>query len=64
MIDANQYEFLKSLPEFPIRDPQGHKGSYGLSVLIGGSRGMSGAISMAGRAALIAGSGLVRLLIP
>lgn len=64
MVDANQYEFLKSLPEFPLRDPQGHKGSYGLSVLIGGSRGMSGAVAMAGRAALIAGSGLVRMLVP
>lgn len=57
-------DFLRSLPEFPIRSPFGHKGTYGTSVLIGGSRGMSGSISLAGRAALVAGSGLVRLLIP
>ncbi len=57
-------EFLSSLPVFPLREPKGHKGTYGLAVLVGGSRGMAGSISLAGKSALIAGSGLVRLLVP
>ncbi len=64
MSDATLDDFLQSLPDLPVRDPLGHKGSYGFSVLTGGARGMSGAICMAGKAALIAGSGLVKLLIP
>lgn len=57
-------QFLRSLPDFPIRESQGHKGTYGLAFLIGGSLGMSGSIALAGRAALVAGAGLVRLAIP
>ncbi len=46
------------------RSPFGHKGDYGLTLLVGGSRGMSGAIALAGKAALRAGAGLVRLAVP
>lgn len=56
--------FLRSLPAFPLRETEGHKGTYGTSLLCGGSFGMSGAVILAGNAALAAGSGLVRLLIP
>ncbi len=48
----------------PKRSPFGHKGDYGLTLLVGGSRGMSGAIALAGKAALRAGAGLVRLAVP
>ncbi|GAG49335.1 unnamed protein product, partial [marine sediment metagenome] len=53
-----------SLPQLPPRDPQAHKGDFGRALLIGGSRGMSGAISLAGMAALRGGAGLVRLAVP
>ena len=48
----------------PQRDPYSHKGDYGLAVIIGGCRGMSGAISLAGKASLTSGAGLVRLAVP
>ncbi len=56
--------FLCELPRFPIRQAQGHKGTYGTSLVVGGSRGMSGAPSLAACGALVAGSGLVRLIVP
>jgi len=49
---------------FQERKRDSHKGDYGRVLLIGGSFGMSGAIAMAGRAALVTGSGLVRLAVP
>ena len=53
-----------TLPKIPPRDPQSHKGDFGRVLLIGGSQGMSGAIALAGMAALRSGSGLVRLAVP
>ncbi len=41
-----------------------HKGTYGHSVIIGGSYGKVGAVQLAGRAALKSGSGLVTLYVP
>ncbi len=41
------------------RPPGGHKGDFGHVLIIGGSRGKSGAAAMAGIAALRAGAGLV-----
>ncbi len=46
------------------RSPENHKGDFGQAVLIGGSAGMSGAIALAGMAALRGGAGLVRLAVP
>lgn len=46
------------------RESSGHKGTYGTALLIGGSLGMSGAAVLAGTAALTAGAGLVRLMVP
>ena len=54
----------QNVPRFPERKRDSHKGDYGRVLLIGGSFGMSGAIVMAGRAALVTGSGLVRLAVP
>ncbi len=53
-----------SLPELPARRPESHKGDYGRALLVGGSRGMSGAIAMAGLATLRGGAGLVTLAVP
>lgn len=43
----------------PKRTPHAHKGMHGKGLIIGGSRTMPGAITMATRAALVAGSGLI-----
>ena len=48
----------------PARPPETHKGSRGHVLLIGGSPGMTGAISLAARSALRAGSGLATVLTP
>jgi len=53
-----------SLPQLPPRRADSHKGDYGRALLVGGSRGMSGAISMAGIAALRSGVGLATLAVP
>lgn len=52
------------LPILPARSPESHKGDFGLALVVGGSRGMSGAVAMAGMAALRGGAGLVRLAVP
>lgn len=62
--DRSIVDFLRTLPEFPFRKANGHKGNYGHAFLVGGSPGMSGAIALAGKAALVAGSGLVHLGVP
>lgn len=49
---------------FPRRARDAHKGSYGHALCIGGSKGFSGAITMAARAALRSGAGLVSALVP
>src|SRR4051812_28432987 len=52
------------LPRLPARAADSHKGDYGRALLIGGSRGMSGAIALAGLATLRSGAGLVTLAVP
>ena len=52
------------LPVLPPRAADSHKGDFGRAILIGGSRGMAGAISLAGMGALRGGAGLVRLAVP
>lgn len=51
-------------PRFVPRDTHAHKGQFGRAVIIGGSRGMAGAPSLAGRSALRSGSGLVTVAVP
>jgi len=58
------YLTAQSIPRFQERKCDSHKGDHGRVLLIGGSFGMSGAIAMAGRAALVTGSGLVRMAVP
>lgn len=53
-----------ALPWPPQRPADSHKGDYGLALIMGGSRGMCGAVALAGKAALRSGAGLVRLAVP
>jgi ADP-dependent NAD(P)H-hydrate dehydratase len=55
---------MSSLPKLPPRAPDAHKGDFGRALLIGGSRGMAGAIALAGMACLRSGAGLVKLAVP
>ncbi|NIL97413.1 MAG: NAD(P)H-hydrate dehydratase [Planctomycetales bacterium] len=48
----------EDLPTLPARQADTHKGDYGRALLVGGSLGMSGAISLCGTAALRSGAGL------
>lgn len=56
-----KYEIL---PIYKPREKFAHKGTYGHSLIIGGSYGKIGAVSLASRAALISGSGLVSSFVP
>ncbi len=55
---------MNDLPKISPRNPASHKGDFGRVLLIGGSRGMSGAIALAGMAATRSGAGLVTLAVP
>lgn len=48
----------------PARPRETHKGTYGRALLIGGSRGLTGAISMSAQAAVVSGAGLVTVYTP
>lgn len=49
---------------FLRRDRAGYKGQYGRLAILGGSKGMVGAVCMAARAALRSGTGLVYVVVP
>ncbi len=55
---------LEVLPIYKPRDKFAHKGSYGHSLIIGGSYGKIGAVLLASRATLSAGAGLITSYIP
>ncbi len=57
-------QIIETIPKLRPRAVDGHKGDYGKVCIIGGSLGMSGAAALAGRAALRAGAGLVRVATP
>ena len=44
-----------TLPSLPPRPSDAHKGMFGTALIIGGSRGMTGAVALAGMAAFAAG---------
>ncbi len=52
------------LPLYKPREKFSHKGQFGHSLIIGGSYGKIGAVTLASRAALSAGAGLVTTYIP
>jgi len=64
MENAAMTNLPSDMPKLPAREPQSHKGDYGRVLLIGGSRGMAGSISLSGMAALRSGAGLVKLAVP
>jgi ADP-dependent NAD(P)H-hydrate dehydratase len=57
-----------NIPALPARDPAGHKGTFGTVAIIGGcshtTLRMIGAPALSARAALRAGAGLARLVMP
>jgi len=60
LLDSDEYKLNLIQPhDLPPRDKNSNKGTYGRVLIIGGSRGKTGAASMAGQAALRCGAGLV-----
>jgi len=55
---------IKKIPKLKPRARDAHKGDFGRVCIIAGSVGMSGAAALAGKAALRAGAGLVRVATP
>ena len=53
-----------NIPRLPPRADDSHKGHYGRALLIGGSRGMTGAIALTGMSTLRSGAGLATLAVP
>lgn len=49
---------------FPVRKPDGNKGTFGKLLLVAGSENMAGAALLAGYSAYKAGVGMVKLVIP
>lgn len=52
------------VPQMPARPADGHKGTFGRTLIVAGSRGMSGAACLAGVSALRGGAGLVSVACP
>jgi NAD(P)H-hydrate epimerase len=63
-IAERKMEIIEDVPKLKPREPDAHKGDFGKVCIIAGSIGMSGAAALAGRAALRAGAGLVRVATP
>ena len=61
-MDRIDRDYVKSL--LPVRDPDGHKGTFGKVLCVCGSVGYTGAPAFASRAAVRTGSGLVFLAVP
>ena len=57
-------QLIETIPKLKPRAVDAHKGDFGKVCIIAGSTGMSGAAALAGRAALRAGAGLVRVATP
>jgi NAD(P)H-hydrate epimerase len=54
-------QIIETIPKLKPRSAEAHKGDFGKVLIIAGSVGMSGAAALAGKAALRAGAGLVRV---
>ncbi|MCM4165150.1 MULTISPECIES: NAD(P)H-hydrate dehydratase [unclassified Arenibacter] len=62
-----EYELIgkgEVLPMYKPREKFSHKGSYGHSLIIGGSYGKMGAVVLAAKGSMLAGSGLVTAYVP
>ncbi len=62
--NADFYAIEKEDISINFREPTSHKGTYGHLNIIGGSKGKSGAVILASKAALRCGAGLVSTTIP
>lgn len=62
MIEVLERDKVSSL--IPERHPYSHKGDYGHVLVVGGSKGKTGAVIMAARACLRTGAGLVTIGVP
>ncbi|MCR8667727.1 NAD(P)H-hydrate dehydratase [Aestuariibaculum sp. M13] len=62
--EANLIGKNEVIPLYIPRDKFSHKGSFGHSLIIGGSYGKIGAVTLASKAALTVGSGLVTAYVP
>ena len=60
----NETERVTSVPVLPARAADSHKGTFGRALIVGGSRRMSGAVSLSANAALRGGAGLVEFAAP
>lgn len=58
---ASEEDVLAVLPDRP---PDSHKGTYGTALIVAGSLNYTGAAYLSGRAAYLAGAGLVTMAIP
>ena len=61
---SGDIERIAEPPSLPARQAEGHKGDYGRVLVVGGSRGMVGAVALAANAALRGGAGLVTFAAP
>lgn len=57
-------QIITELPKLQKRPVEGHKGTFGKVMIVGGSVGFSGAPVLAGKAALRSGAGLVCVAVP
>src|SRR5262249_57328079 len=57
-------EIVTQRKQLPARSATANKGDFGKVLIVAGSRGMSGAAILCGRAALRGGAGLVRCAVP
>ena len=57
-------DLVHDIPTLPARPVDGHKGTFGKAVILGGCVGMAGAVSLSGKAGLYSGAGLMRLAVP
>ena len=55
---------VTAVPPLPQRKRDSNKGDFGRVLVVGGSRGMAGAPTLAARAAYRSGAGLVRVVVP
>lgn len=63
-MQASELETVLAVPSLPPRPEDSNKGMFGRLLVVGGSRGMSGAAILCGCAALRGGAGLVRVAVP
>lgn len=63
-VNSLRMDRIMSPPALPARPVEGHKGTFGRLLVVGGNEGMIGAPVLAGTAALRSGAGLVQIAVP